>query len=36
MCEVILVNVQCVTIKLLTIFHNKKIIKDMPKQLFSK
>ncbi len=22
-CEVILVNVQCVTVKLLTIFHNK-------------
>ncbi len=27
MCEVNLVKVQCVTVKLLTIFHNKKIIK---------
>ncbi len=35
MCELNLVKVQCVTVKLLTIFHNK-IIKNVPKQLFSK
>ncbi len=35
MCEVILVKVQCVTVKLLILFHNN-IIKNMPKQLFSK
>ncbi len=28
MCEVILVKVQCVTVKLLTIFHNKKMCKS--------
>ncbi len=35
MCEVILVKVQCVTVKLLTLFliNNHK---KMPKQLFSK
>ncbi len=27
MCEVNLVKVQCVTVKLLTIFHNKKFVK---------
>ncbi len=27
MCEVILVKVQCVTVKLLILFHNKKYIK---------
>ncbi len=36
MCELNLVKVQCVTVKLLTIFHNQKIIKKMPKQLLSK
>ncbi len=29
MCEVILVKVQCVTVKLLILFHNKKIIKNV-------
>ncbi len=29
MCEVNLVKVQCVTVKLLTIFHNKKIIENV-------
>ncbi len=36
MCELNLVKVQCVTVNLLTIFHNKKIIKNVTKQLFSK
>ncbi len=33
MCEVILVKVQFVTVKLLILFHNKNH-KNMPKQLF--
>ncbi len=32
MCEVILVKVQCVTVKLLTIFHNKKYLKAIFKR----
>ncbi len=32
MCEVILVNVQCVKVKLLTIFHNKKCVKAIFKK----
>ncbi len=32
MCEVILVKVQCVTVKLLTIFHNKKCVKAIFKK----
>ncbi len=34
MCEVILVNVQCVTVKLLTIFHNKKCVKAIFKKKY--
>ncbi len=33
MCEVILVKVQCVTVKLLTIFHNKKCVKAILLQI---
>ncbi len=36
MCELNLVKIQCVTVKLLTIFHYKTIIKNMPKALFPK
>ncbi len=36
MCELNLVKVQCVTVKLLTICHNKEIIKIVPNQLLSK
>ncbi len=32
MCEVILVKVQCVTVKLLTICHNKKCVKAILKK----
>ncbi len=35
MCEVILVKVQCVTVKLLTIFHNKNN-KKCVKAIFKK
>ncbi len=36
MCKVILVKVQCVTVKLLTIFHNKKNKKKCVKAIFKR